>query len=104
MTHTPGPWSINRENLQYTHEGMYQSGLIIEGDGGEAAIASLIEWQSPLEAEANACLLVSAPDLLSGLKWAIKELCEAWDEPAEKAIPADILAAIAKAEGKEVTR
>ena len=68
-THTPGTWKVEREELEYSPEGMYLRGLVIHTD--EAAIAELIEWQAPLEAEANARLIAAAPDLLAACKHAV---------------------------------
>lgn len=48
-------------------------------------------------------LLEAAPDLLKAVKWAIRELCEAWDESEEKAIPDKYRTAIARAEGRVKT-
>lgn len=49
---------------------------------------------------ANAHLIAQAPALLEACQWMMRELCEAWDESAQKAIPAEYLAAIAKAKGQ----
>jgi len=39
---------------------MYLSGLVIENPSEDLAVASIVEWQSPLEAEANAALIAEA--------------------------------------------
>ena len=41
----------------------------------------------------------AAPELLEAARWMMGELCEAWDESPEKAIPERFRAAIAKATG-----
>ena len=69
--HAPGTWTVQREELEYSPEGMYLKGLVIATE--DAAIAHLIEWQAPLEAEANARLIASAPALLAALKECITE-------------------------------
>jgi len=59
-THTQGPWKVNRDQIRYSEEGMYLSGLVIENPSEDLAVASIVEWQSPLEAEANAALIAEA--------------------------------------------
>lgn len=50
--------------------------------------------------EANACLIVAAPDMLAACKWAEAVLAPFSKEPAEKAGINLLRAAIAKAEGR----
>lgn len=70
---TPGPWEIEDSEIQYNQEnGMYESGLFVQGDDQAASIAQLCLWQSPEEAYANARLIAAAPEILKQLQRIIK--------------------------------
>lgn len=79
------------------------SGILVNGDDGEAAIAEMCEHAPPLETEANARLIAAAPDLLAALKAALRH----WHADGrnfyktEPAWLAQARAAIAKATGDE---
>lgn len=87
-SHTPGPWEVFE-----THTGHYVL------DSAEQAVVCQIEWC--LEAEANARLIASAPELLD----ALKRLCakfgvddDGW--PRDGTELREARSAIAKAEGR----
>ena len=101
--HTPGPWRYEEDD--YGHVITMGSRL---GDPSHWAVQHEIEYQHGLdpsyepdtyafaEAEANARLIVAAPDLLAAAKVAVKKCGGADYEAGREAL----LAAIAKAEGK----
>jgi hypothetical protein len=62
-THTPGPWIVNDDDT-----GMNDSGTIESQSG--VVIAPDIYGKNSKEAEANARLIASAPELLETLKHA----------------------------------
>ena len=98
-THTTGTWTVQREELEYSPEGMYLKGLVIATE--DAAIAHLIEWQAPLEAEANARLIASAPALLAALKALHQANAETFEGlPNYDALWDAAAKAIAQAEGE----
>lgn len=98
---TPGPWTATedrpvwKENKHLTYQ--------LEGLAGKKWWATLeIQEDYKDEAEANIALLISAPDLLEAAKVMIEalELTQ-----AELSVPKEayaLIAAIARAEGKEV--
>lgn len=73
--HTPGPWEINLDD---------SSNPIIGADKQVVArVAHLAAWRHPLEAEANARLIASAPAMLAALEKAeqgARQLCETVNE------------------------
>lgn len=84
-SHTPGPWEVFE-----SHTGHYVL------DSAEQAAVCKLEWC--LEAEANARLIASAPDLLSVLK----RLCSKAGACCDGGAWREARAAIAKAEGSAV--
>ena len=96
MSHTPGPWSIQR------HDKGDSRRLLVVGKSGMVAD---VDWNDKDENEANARLIAAAPDLLAALKSMLKRAV-ALDQSATvdglancDAI-AKARAAIAKAEAK----
>jgi hypothetical protein len=108
--HTAGPWKVEKEEVEYSPEGMYLKGLVVCTD--DTAIAHLIEWQAPLEAEANARLMAAAPELknrLDELLGILAVYADGWHN--NQAEYGDILdsmdnarKAIAQATGEQVPR
>ncbi len=92
--HTPGEWKAVEQRSGKTTYIMENSGNKIICEIG------LMSEQPPDQDKANARLIAAAPELLAACEWAFGELCEAWDEPEEKAIPEKFLTAIRKARGK----
>ena len=104
--HTPGPWEI---------AGGYDGGWQIEysADGEYRVIAARMPWPNrAMESEANARLIVSAPDLLEALKDAAAMIEDHYRQALglaskakkdkacrEHVVIAKARAAIAKAEG-----
>lgn len=90
--HTPGPWRVSTDS-RTDEEGLtYVSGLNIESDAGEIVGCEGIEaWKD--NAEANARLIASAPDLLEALQWFVLPINNKAHNAAR--------AAIAKATGGE---
>ena len=87
--HTPGPWMVTRA-------GLTSSLLRVETDPGRPRLSSrgvvLASISGSAEAEANACLIATAPDMLAELKRLIDVV---GDEDVDC-----IEAVIAKAEGQ----
>src|SRR5438105_4045563 len=98
--HTRAPWNLQGE-MTYDESGHYIGGLAIEGD--DNIIAEITPWQSPLEAQANAHLLVAAPKLLEALQdareWVVNGEVDGVD--CDELLVIEILdAAIAEATGR----
>ena len=94
--YTPGPWGT----FEIQHDGddpETRTGVCaFEGDYMLAEVG----FDRPNEAEANARLIASAPDLLKAAREAEQRLLDLFDGDAEDATIIDALrAAIAKAEG-----
>lgn len=95
MPHTPGPWKLRRAT-----NGSGDWGIAAEGD--ENILAEVYEEfhaknrYSPEEAQANAALISSAPELLEALKkeHGITEECP------KHVYDCEVCALIAKAESK----
>ena len=88
MSHIPGPWEVFE-----SHTGIY----IL--DSAEQAAICKLEWC--LEAEDNARLIASAPDLLAVLKRLCSKICVCFDEtPSDWTEWREARAAIDKAEGR----
>lgn len=64
--HTPGPWRVNRQRIEY--------GPIIAGDG--FCIAEVKSDPPPLEIDFNAQLIAAAPELLTALGRARLEITD----------------------------
>jgi hypothetical protein len=90
MSHTPGPWTITR--------GTKERGSLARGihrpDGATVVRFNGLGRPASREGEANAHLIAAAPDLLEALK-ALQRAGGMWPDLAPQ-----VLAAIAKAEGK----
>ena len=84
--HTPGPWEAGR--LAGPDQWMVSGGP----DGNRTSIADV-------SGEANARLIAAAPDLLRACKY-VAEIAVAWD-PLTPGDIAEVLAAVAKAEGPQ---
>ena len=84
-SHTPGPWEVFN-----SHTGPY----VI--DSAEQGAICKLEWC--LEAEANARLIASAPELLAALKRLLSDVIVCYDVGVLR----EARAAIAKAEGSAV--
>lgn len=81
--HTPGPWSCPK-------------GLeVIAADGRVITFIDDGDYREPAEAEANACLIAAAPELLAALK-----VCLHFCNPMQTRAIAATQEAIAKAEGQ----
>ena len=82
----------------------FRTGQFFPTVNGKDISPTSFEASRALEIAVEACRLArikdAAPELLEALKWAIRELCEAWDEAPEKAIPPQYLAALARATGE----
>lgn len=93
-THTPGPWQVEQVT-----GGRYGTFLCITRGRGTDSIVQIHWHNRPINEEdkANARLIAAAPKLLEACRWMMRELCEAWDEPEQTAIPAEYRAAIAEA-------
>ena len=92
--HTPGPWHCERAKIAI--DGAYDYAIYTLADRQIIAEAfGRSDVTRFHNAEANACLIAAAPDLLAALKRTV-ELADA----EGFAVPAEALAAIAKAEGK----
>jgi hypothetical protein len=91
--HTPGPWHVQR------HDAGDSRRITITGRSGMVAVAD-VDWNSPIENDANAALIASAPELLMALRNLQKAVTNAPDIRVGEfsALVAD---AIAKAEGGE---
>ena len=89
--HTPGDW----KKTVYHNSETGATRIVIESTEQPYQIATVHHDEI-----GNACLLAAAPELLEALQWAIQELCEAWDEPIEKAIPEKYRNLIAHATGE----
>jgi hypothetical protein len=93
---TPGPWTTNK----HEHDEKYQDILI---NGENRAIARIWIDDAPVEdynreQEANARLIVAAPDLLQALSFAksVIQCGEPWTETCEKVIQGAINKALGK--------
>lgn len=78
MSHTPGPWQINTAGIaahggkvEITEIYVYNPGIVDD----VAIAADIIDPVTCKPSEANARLIVSAPDLLEALIAAEKKLC-----------------------------
>jgi hypothetical protein len=106
--HTPGPWrvEVRPTNVKVLHEARGK------GDGYNNRVAECHHWSpatgpqtSPMEAEANARLIASAPDLLEALEdlkhraWNVYQASEVGDMDFENAV-GKANAAISKAAGQ----
>lgn len=94
MEHTATPWRIKQQPKK--------SIWITSDDGFHIAeVNKYAETHGDKKDLRNAELIVRAvnshADLLAACEWMMKELCEAWDETEEKAIPEKYRAALAKA-------
>ena len=87
-SHTPGPWEVFE-----SHTGHWVM------DSAEQGAVCKLEWC--LEAEANARLIASAPEMLSVLKRLCSKFGTCCDGAPWSALQ-EARAAIAKAEGKAV--
>ena len=108
-SHTAGPWIIrNRADTQSEYHTLFNCDVmpVAKSDydyvGSICAIQSCdhINGISHGQAQANARLISAAPDLLRA---AVAALTIVAREQPDGSIMADLLAAIAKAEGKEVS-
>jgi len=103
---TPGPWAVTpylRPDLDDDPMGVYEISSAQQDlqDRYFAAEPETPELDAVhAENRANVCLISAAPELLDACLWMVKELCDAWDESEEKAIPEKFRQAIAKAEGR----
>lgn len=86
--HTPGPW------LAEDYEGAGSADWYVVPHDHKGTIAAL----TGLEAEANACLIAAAPDLLEALEYADSEFARL-GLPEDCSPRLNISAAIAKAKG-----
>lgn len=103
VKHTQGPWRYRGWPSKWIYvntDSIFNSGLIATVDTHGTRDYSIDEKSAALEAEANAHLIASAPDLLAACKMLVESLNEKSPEPVivfaciEKA-----RAAISKAEG-----
>ena len=103
--HTPGPWTFRRgpddEGFEFTL-GDTSERTLVEQTFHYAEVLYPEDGDQYETAEANARLMVAAPDLLTALEEMVEE-CEVWPD-GTLAIDAPLLAAaraaIAKAKGK----
>jgi hypothetical protein len=105
--HTPGPWTIARSSRGYPYQIDAPNGS--RGPGGIRSVTrwAAISLPTSAEGEANARLIVSAPDLLEAAKLALQvaEQVISSDYAGTSAFDgmmaelAPVRAAIAKAEG-----
>ena len=90
-THTPGPWLNDHRVI-----------LGRAFDGSHKNICDRVRGQTPDAADANACLIAAAPDLLAALRLAVTALLR-YDVPASMEVATAVEkanAAIAKATGQ----
>lgn len=106
--HTPGPWKwIDTEFYGDPLEGPNKNCLVgppADPDCKPYATDSsdhVVYFETPIENEANACLISAAPDLLEALKECIDRACTTRGEWVPLATMKKMQAAIAKAEGRE---
>ena len=70
--HTPGSWYVVRH---YGGDGFEVCGRTPDGQAELATVHEQCEYVDILPAEANARLMVAAPELLHALKWATEYVC-----------------------------
>lgn len=93
-THTPGPWTLNT-NLRTP-----VVGIDCEDGGPLLPIVETVSGYNVKQAEANACLIAAAPDLLLALEMLLDwHLSTVEDDGEEYSAVRDARAAIAKATG-----
>lgn len=92
---TPGPWK--------THSNIGRKGQLgVVADAAPCIIAIMGNQQAwPVESQANARLIASAPDLLQALKASVKSAEHYGADPYQEPWLIDARAAIAKAEGRD---
>lgn len=92
--HTPGPWKVG-----FKHD-VNCNGF----DGSDTDTAYFIAkkdgYQDKSEAEANACLIAAAPELLAQLKY-VREVLVNWLPGRSSEVVSECNIIIAKAEGNE---
>lgn len=86
MGQTATPWSIVDDLVVRSSDGSNVSGLVVKR-------------MRPDDAAFIVRAVNCHADLLAACEWIMKELCEAWDETEEKAIPEKYRAALATAKG-----
>ena len=97
VTHTPGPWTLGYS--QMIEQGYWTQS--IEGPQGYSVKPARANGDTQQQAEANARLIMAAPDLLEAAKQALRHGMGCPDFQDHNGYKALIIA-IAKAEGKEV--
>jgi len=90
--HTSGPWYVTGSSHRD-----YEGSEIGNGNKTVAVILTADAAGQTEEEAANARLIAAAPELLAACVWMMSELCEAWNEDPETAIPANYRAAVATA-------
>jgi len=99
--HTAGPWFISYSENPDVYRG--QEHLMIVDEPTHTCVADI---ETKTEAEANACLIAAAPELLERAKMSLADAEEALAHPEKVAgynwqsIADDIRMIIAKAEGR----
>lgn len=90
VQHTPGPWTVDSQRPDLSRELCVWAGDVIVAEATQ-------DHNTPEQAQANACLIAAAPDLLATLRHIEAEagISLDYDTIAEVA-----QAAIAKAEGR----
>jgi len=100
--HTPGPWTLgtraayqNRDDPVFWHRDVV--------NGSKTIRVAKVSGVGEDRAEANACLIAAAPDLLEACEVLLKAAPELWGDDIEKwpRLMDRVEAAIAKAEGRE---
>ncbi len=99
--HTPGPWKLHDPRPT-------PFDVVAEVNGDQMPIVQLTHWGTSRmgdECQANACLIAAAPDLLKACKTAMPILhwANCHGSRCDEAI-AQVLTALAKAEGKEAVK
>lgn len=107
--HTAGPWRYHRLKIDDGSEGAEMFRISTEAPT-HPDIADVFYRDTDAEAEANACLIAAAPELLATLQSILNDCNDFWDEKMDIstsdlvcAIEAAAGSAIAKANGKPAT-
>ncbi|WP_375272079.1 hypothetical protein [Sphingomonas sp.] len=96
--HTPGPWAVSKKKQRrVTANGIQICNAILRNQGGPKAKTHMKDEH---EAEANACLIAAAPDLLAALDALRNHLSGAPKPTTLLALLANADLAIAKARGE----